>query len=381
MLSKFDDYPIHQTSEPLFRTASSDRFTYDRYWYNGHAKDSAFYFGIAMCRYPNLGILDGSLSLVIDGRQYAFHASCRASDEPSETVIGPFSLEILEPMGRHRFVIAANETGIECDLIFTPKTSALEEGHQKLGNKRHVIMEATRLDQFGSWQGTIRYDGKELKVNSDTTFGLKDRSWGIRPVGEAYPGGAPLDRHQANHFMWLPIHWQNECTLAGWFEDGEGYQWHTDQGFLPVYSSMDEIPGVVDQNATLWRGQVQYDVKFKPGTREATEGTFIMHNSSGESMEITVAMTGLLHRMKGLGYQHPEWGHGKWHGELRVDSESWAVDAVDPLALEYIHFQQVVTATRKGPSGELETGHGVLEQMHIGPHAVLGFKDWFDGAS
>ena len=30
MLSKFDDYPIHQTSKPIFHTATSDRFTYDR---------------------------------------------------------------------------------------------------------------------------------------------------------------------------------------------------------------------------------------------------------------------------------------------------------------------------------------------------------------
>lgn len=335
---------------------------------------------MALCRYPNLGILDGSLSLVVDGKQYAFHASCRASDEPTETVIGPFSLQILEPMGRHHFVITENETGIECDLVFTPKTSALEEGRQTLGNKRHVIMDATRLDQFGSWQGVIRYDGKELQVNADTTFGLKDRSWGIRPVGDAYTGGAPLDMHQANHFLWLPIHWENECTLAGFFEDGEGYQWHTDQGILPVYPSMQEIPGVVDDKAKLWQGKVQYEIGLKPGTREATGGTFIMQDRSGESMQIDIQMTGLMHRMKGLGYQNPEWGHGKWHGELKVGLETWVLDELDPLALENIHFQQVVTATRTLPSGETETGYGVLEQMHIGQHPALGFNDWFDGA-
>jgi hypothetical protein len=84
--------------------------------------------------------------------------------------------------------------------------------------------------------------------------------------------------------------------------------------------------------------------------------------------------------MKGLGYQHPEWGHGKWQGELKVASESWKVDEVDPLALENIHLQQVVIAKRTLASGEVEIGHGVLEQMHMGRHAILGFTDWFDGA-
>jgi hypothetical protein len=380
MLSKLDDYPVHQTPEPLYRTASSDRNTYDRYWYNAHAKDSSFYFGVALCRYPNLGILDCSLSIVADGEQHAFHGSCRAPDEPTDTRVGPFKLKILEPMGRHQITIAPNDTGIECDLIFTPKTGAIQEARQTLGNHRYVVMDATRLDQFGSWSGTIRYNGKEIIVDGETTFGLKDRSWGIRPVGDAYTGGAPMDAYQANHFMWLPIHWPNECTLAGWFEDGDGYQWHTDQGIVPSYSTMDAIPAVVDPAMKMWNGKVVYDIDLQPGTRHANSGSFTMTDRSGASMDITVEMTGMLHRMKGLGYQNPEWGHGKWHDELKIGSENWQCNAVDPLALENIHLQQVIIARRTLPSGETEIGHGVLEQMHMGRHAVLGFDDWFDGA-
>ena len=36
MLSKFDDYPIHQTSQPLRQPATADRHAYDRYWFNGY---------------------------------------------------------------------------------------------------------------------------------------------------------------------------------------------------------------------------------------------------------------------------------------------------------------------------------------------------------
>ncbi len=163
-------------------------------------------------------------------------------------MVGPFDLQILEPMGRHRLVIEPNETGIECDLIFTPRSGVIQEGRQTLRNERYVVMDATRLDQFGFWQGVIRYDSKELQVDGRNTFGLKDRSWGIRPVGEAYTGGAPMDAYQATHFMWAPIHWENHCTLAGLFEDGEGFQWHTDQAIVPTYDvsfdSSDNLPPV-----------------------------------------------------------------------------------------------------------------------------------------
>jgi hypothetical protein len=374
MLSKFDDYPIHQTAEPVFHTASSDRFIYDRYWYNGHARDGSFYFGVGMCRYANLGILDCSLSLAIDGHQYAFHGSRRAPHEPTDTTVGPFALQILEPMGRHRVVISANETGIECDLVFTPRTACIEEGRQTLRNERHIVMDATRLDQFGFWSGWIRYDGKTLKVNGQDTFGLKDRSWGIRPVGDAYTGGAPLAEYQAVHFNWMPIHWDSECSLAGWFEDGTGNQWHTDQAFLPHYPSMDAIPGTIDPAARVWQGEVEHQITMIPGTRRASSAIVTMHDRSGESMEVHLQPV-LLHRMKGLGYQHPEWGHGKWHGELAIAGESFKDSELDPLALENLHIQQIVIAT----CGD-KVGHGVLEQMHIGPSTKLGFDDWFDGA-
>jgi hypothetical protein len=48
---------------------------------------------------------------------------------------------------------------------------------------------------------------------------------------------------------------------------------------------------------------------------------------------------------------------------------------VDPLALENLHIQQVVRA-RCGD----DVGHGVLEQIHTGPYAPYGLRDWFDGA-
>ena len=102
MLSKFDDYPIHQTSQPIATPVSGDRNTYDRYWFNGYQDDGEFYFGIGAALYPNLGILDCGLSIVRDGEQHAFHASRRAPLEPTDLRIGPFEIEVLEPMRRIR---------------------------------------------------------------------------------------------------------------------------------------------------------------------------------------------------------------------------------------------------------------------------------------
>lgn len=373
MLSKLDDYPVHQTPEPLIHTASSDRNTYDRFWYNGHDKEGQYYFGIALCRYPNLGITDCSLSLVTEGKQYAFHASRRSSNEPSDLTVGPFQLQILEPMGKHRLVIDDNDTGIRCDLLFTPTTIPFQEQRQTTRNARHIVMDATRLDQFGQWEGAIHFDGKRLDIDARNSCGLKDRSWGIRPVGEPYTGGAPLDPRRVMHFMWLPLHWSNQCTLAGMFEYEDGYQWHSDQVILPAYNKPDLIPGMTDSGSQHWQGIVNHRLQFEPGTRFAKSGSLTMNNRHGESMEISVEPL-LRHHMKGLGYQNPEWGHGRWQGELKVGAEFWKLDELDPLAFENLHVQQVVK-TRCGN----DIGYGVLEQFHMGPYEPYGFTGYFDG--
>ena len=83
----------------------------------------------------------------------------------------------------------------------------------------------------------------------------------------------------------------------------------------------------------------------------------------------------LAFRMKGIGYQHPVWGHGRWKGELAIAGESWKTADLDENALENQHIQQVMRA-RCGS----DVGIGVLEQICIGPYAKYGFKSFLDPA-
>ena len=183
MLSRLDDYPIHQTPEPVSHPAATDRNVYDRYWFNGFADDGEFYFGIGLAVYPNRQIMDCGFSIVRGGEQHAFHASRRAGD-PSDTTVGPFRIEVVEPMRRIRVVVAKNETGIECDLVFDARTACIEEGRQTTRRNGRLLMDSTRFAQFGRWQGEIRYAGRRVPVEAARVYGTKDRSWGVRPVGE-----------------------------------------------------------------------------------------------------------------------------------------------------------------------------------------------------
>jgi len=373
MLSRFDDYPIHQTPEPVAHPASSDRNVYDRYWFNGYARDGEFYFGIGMGLYPHRGILDCGFSIVRGDEQHAFHGSRRAPTDPSETAVGPFRIEVLEPMRSLRVVLEPNETGLACDLTFTARTACVEEGRQTSHRDLRVLMDVTRFAQFGRWQGEIEYAGQTLSVDRTRVLGTKDRSWGIRPVGEPEAGGAPSQQPAQVFFLWAPLHWDDHCTHYGLFDDAMGRTWHQDGLIVPAYEDPARIPGVMDP-AQRVMPVLEHRIDYVPGTRRAASAEIALVSAEGERLEIALEPL-LCFRMKGIGYTHPEWGHGLWKGELAIGGESWKCDDVAPMALENQHIQQVVRATAEGREGV-----GVFEQISFGPHARYGFRELLDPA-
>ena len=374
MLSKFDDYPIHQTSQPIAQPATGDRNAYDRYWFNGYQDDGEFYFGIGAALYPNLGILDCGLSVVADGEQHAFHGSRRAPTEPTDLRIGPFTIEVLEPMRRIRVVLDDNETGISADLTFTARSACVEEGRQTMHHGPRLVMDVTRFAQFGRWQGVIRYAGRVLPVDGRRVYGTKDRSWGVRGVGTPDSGLAPTEpRSRQVFFLWAPLHWKDRCTHFGVFEDANANRWHTDGAVLPVYDEPADLPGAEDPG-TERLAAVEHDLDYIPGTRRAGHARIALIHADSAREDIDLEPL-LCYRMKGIGYMHPEWGHGMWKGELALGGESWKVDDVEPMAVENQHIQQVVRA-RCGDN----VGIGVLEQICFGPHARYGFRDFLDPA-
>ncbi len=84
----------------------------------------------------------------------------------------------------------------------------------------------------------------------------------------------------------------------------------------------------------------------------------------------------LTFQMLGLGYLHPEWGHGIWKGEEIVDGEVWKQADLSPMDPRHLHVQQLCSARM----GE-RRGVGILEQLVIGAHAPSGFRDLLDPAS
>jgi hypothetical protein len=118
---------------------------------------------------------------------------------------------------------------------------------------------------------------------------------------------------------------------------------------------------------------LEHRIEWRPGTRRSKRTTIATRYPDGSSEELVLEPV-LDFQMKGLGYLHPKWGHGRWHGGDVVGAEEWKLVDLDPLALENIHVQQLCRVTRGA-----EHGVGILEQLAIGPHEPTGLTDYFDG--
>lgn len=373
MLNKLDDYPVHQTPEPLAQHSSSDRNIYDRTWFNGYAKDSSYYFGLGMAIYPHRQVLDAAFSVVRPGGlQHCFYGSRRAPSERTDMSVGPMRIEVIEPMRRSRVILDDNNSGIACDLTFSGRSACIQEQRQVLWDGPRRMMDATRFDQFGAWEGVIHTPEGDIKVNPDECNATKDRSWGIRGVGEPESGGAPKD-FRGFFFLWAPLFWEDHITHAIFFDGMRGEPLIREGLTAPLYKAETDIPGVEDGLVEHMATAV-HRVEYHPNTRLAKRAEIDLIDLDGNTRTITLEPT-LRFQFKGLGYGHPKWRQGNWHGELVTGHESFDPAELDLLQPENVHVQQVVKAS----DGE-RTGLGVLEQVVIGPYAPAAFESILDGA-
>ena len=117
------------------------------------------------------------------------------------------------------------------------------------------------------------------------------------------------------------------------------------------------------------------EIHYKEGTRRIAKAEFSARKQDGT--EVVWTLTPKYHiYMCGLGYMHPEWGHGQFHGEKQslYDFYDLSEDPHDP---PFLHIQAICEFELSENQSKIK-GIGALEQLLIGPHAPSGFEDLLD---
>jgi hypothetical protein len=373
LLTSFDDYPIHQMPVPVAQTGTTDRNHYDRYFFNGYLPEGEVFFGGAMGLYPNRRVIDGAFSVVRGGRQKNLYASGRAPLDRKDTVVGPIRVEVVEPMKRIRMIVDGGAHGVEADVTFDARSVAVAEERQMRNHGVIPVMDVTRFTQHGTWEGWIAVDGQRIEIDPRVARGTRDRSWGIRGVGEP-AGGAPTQSAPQVYWLWGPCNFADETTYIAIFDDAKGTRFYQHTLVAPV-RTRDDDPFIDHGGIAQKFRDTPFQVHYEPGTRRARSARMELHPyGAGPVRELTFERL-FTFQMCGIGYSNPSWAHGTWKGELEVGSDEWNLADVDPLASHNLHIQNFCKVSLDG-----KPGWGVLEQIAIGPHEPTGLTGILDPA-
>ena len=362
MLTKADDYPIHQTPEPI-AVAGTDRNFYDRYFFNGQAADGSAMFGAAMGIYPHLNIIDTAISLTDGTTQRSLFASRILGYERMDTHAGPVTVTVEEPLQRLRITIAENAAGITGDMVFTGRAAPIEEPRfiRRIGSR--TLMDVTRMTQGGRWAGWISAAG--VRHDLAGWRGVRDRSWGVRPVGSA--DSQPVVPAQPPQFFWLwtPIAFDDWLLFFHTNDDGHGRAWNR---AAVLVSTID--------GSTQHLIDPVMQIEWAAGSRYARSARLVARLPDATPVTVDFRF-GANFLMRGLGYGHQTAGHGMFQGADVCSGEVFDLAAVDPAVPANAHVQAQVTA-QLHTGGAAHAGRGVFEQLCIGPHAPSRFTGLFD---
>ncbi len=367
MITPGDDFPIHQTADPIATPTGGSNF-YDRYFFNGYSEDGSSFFAVAMGFYPNLGVVDAAFSVQRDGIQHNVRASKSvvAMDRMCLEV-GPIEIAVEVPLRRHR--IRVDHDVIQATLEFDARCAAVQEPRfqQELGGGG--VFDYTRMTQCGSWQGDIAVKGHTRSVAG--CLGTRDRSWGIRPVGRI---SRPTGTIPQFFWIWAPLNFDQHSTLYHLNADRHGTAWNEAGATIPLLRDGDPL-----SRADVSWPRVSSRQRLRSGSRRIERLTITMERSveSGNEVAVIDLVPERHFYMSGLGYTHPEWGHGHPRGDLDIGYDTIDLSSAEDGGPLFAHVQSFCRA-KWCQNHSVELGRGVIEQLFLGPFEPLGLTGFLD---
>ncbi len=363
-LGPLDEFLVHQTPLTVDQVSTSDRNFYDRYYFNMHASSDELFVICGLGQYPNLAVTDAFITVSIGHEQHTVRASREIGSDRMDTSVGPLAVEVIEGLRRLRFRCEPNEWGIEADLVFTGTVDALEEPRTLSRRYGRIIQDVSRYAQVGTWEGRLSVAGRTFEVTPDRWKGARDRSWGVRPVGEPeHPGIRSRETNDGYGFRhdWLPMQFDDHMLKVQIDQDADGHR-HLEES-MRVWNS--DLARPIDH-----LGRPDVEIEYLPGTREVRRATVTTAAPDGAPIVVHTKPLRTLYLAAGSGYVYDgTWGHGMYQGPLAV--EGVVHDLTDPEVRRRYAILNETLSRFELASGEV--GYGMHENMLRGVYRPSGF--------
>ena len=233
-----------------------------------------------------------------------------------------------------------------------------------------MTLDAQRFAQLGSWSGRISIDGEEIAVDPATWIGSRDRSWGIRPIGEPEPAGRPADPpFEGMWWLYVPMAFEDFAIVLIIQEEPNGFR------------SLNDCTRVWRDGRVEQLGWPRVKIHYRSGTRIPTGATIDATAPDGTPVHFDVESKLPVPIHVGGGYGgDSDWMHGMWKGEKFAERLTY--DMTDPAIIGAVRLRRHrprgprgVPRRRRGSGG----GLGSLRARRAGPPRPVGVRRLANG--
>jgi hypothetical protein len=353
-----DEHPIHQGPQSMQYFVTSDRNVYDRCIMHALSRDGVGQVAVGLGVYPHVGVIDGYVAVRRGRRLTSLRTSAALGPDRMRQEVGPLRIEVVEGLQTVRVVCDDDEHGITADLTWEGAFPAVDEPRHIRRQGDDVILDAFRFVQTASVTGALVVDADDL-LGGTEWVGARDRSWGIRPVGQGAPAGKPHE--PAMWWCWIPLRFDDFALMFVLEEAPDGYR------------TINEAIRIHPDGRIEQLGWAEPQITYRPGTRYPTHATIGLKERGGRELTLEIEPLGPMPLSVGLGYGPDDdgWNHGRWMGDAwsqRVDH-----DLDDDAVEQRVAWSMIDHAARATLDGQV--GHGIFEHMALGRHDPSGFAD------
>ncbi|WP_220636590.1 hypothetical protein [Georgfuchsia toluolica] len=403
MLTPYDEFPLHTTPYPVSYIPSTD-FNWDEgYFFGVINPDEKIFFCTGFRINPNTDMIGGYALFNLGGVQRTFRFS-RSWRQDYNLCVGPFRVQIIEPLKKIRLILDDNDSGISFDILWEGSSPAFLEGHHSAERRGRRTTDQSRYTQPGTTSGILRLGKRNWDVGNSGWVGVRDHSWGLyfeRPpfaVDDRWlPPKPPSGAARALRF-WVVFKSGDYSGFYHMHEDAEGMQRKLDDVFGTPFGGR-IYKGWADE--VIEMAGASHAIEFEPGTRIMRCAVVTLKDSHGREWRQEMEAAAPPWVPQTIGYTPGSWKDGGtvhcYHGSETLVTE-WdefdfskqpfhyvpygadGTNAPDSMQMglsyrEPIHgVEYLLRITTYAPDGTVTKGAGHLEMFINGPYKPYGFK-------
>jgi hypothetical protein len=322
LVSRFDEYLVHQTEKPLAQVASEHPEWQDRFYFNVHDRNGEFALITGLGAYSNRRTMQGYIFAAHEGQHYAYLQVRPLENDREVMEAGTLSYSVVEPLKSWRLDIADEASGIKGSLVFRERCPLYPFSPIEWQNGERLVVKQMHYTQAGVYEGSLTIGGHTYT----DLLGMRDRSWGVR------------DMSRVPFWVWVSAQFAEFCVSAWLWETPDGEVIHADGGI--IYES-GEIRPVT---------KIEHEIELWPGTKRPRIGRYRLTTADGKVESLTASEIQTIFLVPGM----TRWADSDVESLKRADNGAFGFD-------QHCRFEM---------GGE--AGVGIVEYMVTGGHKRYG---------